>query len=128
MWEGEKSFVVSLARDITERKRAEQAAGQRAAVPDVRGPRRRRVLPARRSGPRAGREPRACESLGYTRDELIGMTPFDFDPDITTALVEDGARKLIAGETITFESRHRRKDGTTFPVELRGKAFWEGGR
>ena len=27
----------------------------------------------------------ACESLGYTRDELLGMTPIDFDPDVTPA-------------------------------------------
>ena len=71
---------------------------------------------------------RACESLGYTRDELIGMTPFDFDPDVTPARAQDGVRKLIAGETVAFESRHRSKDGTTFPVELRGRIFWEGGR
>ena len=29
---------------------------------------------------------------------------------------------------MAFESRHRRKDGTVFPVEVRGQAFWEGGR
>jgi PAS domain S-box-containing protein len=71
---------------------------------------------------------RTCESLGYTRDELLGMTPLDFDPDLTPALVKDRVRKLIAGEAIAFESRHRRKDGTVFPVEVRGQAFWEGGR
>jgi PAS domain S-box-containing protein len=71
---------------------------------------------------------RACESLGYSRDELIGMTPFDFDPDITPASIEDLGRRMTGGEAIGFESRHRRKDGTTFPVEVRGKAFWEGGR
>jgi PAS domain S-box-containing protein len=71
---------------------------------------------------------RACESLGYTRDELLGMTPFDFDPDLTPALVEQHVRKLEEGETIAFEARHRRKDGTVFPVEVRGKAFREGGR
>ena len=27
-----------------------------------------------------------------------------------------------------FEDRYRRKDGTVFPVEIRGKAFWEGDR
>jgi PAS domain-containing protein len=26
---------------------------------------------------------RACESLGYTREELIGMAPLDFDPNLT---------------------------------------------
>jgi PAS domain S-box-containing protein len=71
---------------------------------------------------------RACESLGYARDELIGMTPFDFDPDVTPGMVEDRIRKLNESETIAFEARHRRKDGTIFPVEIRGKVFWEGGR
>jgi PAS domain S-box-containing protein len=71
---------------------------------------------------------RACESLGYTRDELIGMTPFDVDPDLTPALAQDRVRQLVAGETIAFEARHRRKDGTVFPVEVRGQAFWEDGR
>ena len=70
----------------------------------------------------------ACVSLGYTREELLGVTPFDFDPDLTDADHEERERKLNAGQTIAFESRHRRKDGTVFPVEVRGQAFWEGGR
>jgi two-component system, sensor histidine kinase and response regulator len=71
---------------------------------------------------------RACESLGYTRDELLGMTPFDFDPDLTPALLEDRVHKIIVGETVAFETRHRRKDGTVFPVEVRSRAFLEGDR
>jgi PAS domain S-box-containing protein len=70
---------------------------------------------------------RACESLGYNRDELIGMTPLDFDPDHTPARREDLRRQLQAGKMPAFESRHRRKDGTVFPVEVRGQAFQEGG-
>jgi two-component system, sensor histidine kinase and response regulator len=70
----------------------------------------------------------ACESLGYTRDELLGMTPLDVDPDVTPAALDEIERKLSAGEMMAFESRHRRKDGTIFPVEVRGQAFREGGR
>src|SRR5205807_4284910 len=70
----------------------------------------------------------ACESLGYTRDELVGKTPSDFDPDITPAMMEELNRNLNAGEMVALESRHRRKDGTLFPVDVRGRAFWEGGR
>ncbi len=29
---------------------------------------------------------------------------------------------------VAFETVHHRKDGTTFPVEVRVRPFWEGGR
>jgi two-component system, sensor histidine kinase and response regulator len=70
----------------------------------------------------------ACQSLGYTRDELVGMTPLDFDPDVTPAMLEEFGRRLDAEEMLVFESRHRRKDGSVFTVEVRGRPFWEGGR
>jgi two-component system sensor histidine kinase/response regulator len=72
----------------------------------------------------------ACESLGYTRDELLGKTPddLDFDPDITPAMIEELRRRLDAGETFAVETRNRRKDGSLFPVEVRGRPFREGGR
>jgi PAS domain S-box-containing protein len=70
----------------------------------------------------------ACESLGYAREELVGKTPADFDPDVTPAMIAELDRKINAGEMVAFESRHRRKDGAIFQVEVRGRAFWEGGR
>jgi C4-dicarboxylate-specific signal transduction histidine kinase len=35
---------------------------------------------------------------------------------------------MLNGETVTFETRHSRKDGTSFPVEVRGGQFEQGGR
>ncbi len=72
----------------------------------------------------------ACESLGYSRQELIGMSPFNFDAGTerdrpSTHQVES---QLDAGETIEFETWHRRKDGSAFPVEVRGRPFWLGER
>src|SRR4029453_62669 len=48
--------------------------------------------------------------------------------DLEPTVVEDRIRQFLAGEAVAFESRHRRKDGTVFPVETRGKSFREGGR
>ena len=56
------------------------------------------------------------------------MTPLDFDLNVTPAVLESLTRSLDAGELLAFESSHRRKDGTIFPVEIRGQAFYEAGR
>jgi PAS domain S-box-containing protein len=71
---------------------------------------------------------RACDSLGYTREELIGMTPADFDVGLDEASIQRVRQRLVAGETLTFETRHRRKDGTVFPVEIRSAPFEQDGR
>jgi PAS domain S-box-containing protein len=70
----------------------------------------------------------ASESLGYSRDELIGMAATDFDPDADAVFNRGMRERLDAGEILTFESRHRRKDGTEFPVEVRIRKFEQGGR
>ncbi|HEY1191136.1 MAG TPA: PAS domain S-box protein, partial [Gemmata sp.] len=70
----------------------------------------------------------ACASLGYARDELIGLTPADFDPDVTPEGLAGIFAGLGAGGTVAFDSRHRRKDGTVFPVDLRIRPFEMGGR
>ncbi|HEV8393507.1 MAG TPA: PAS domain S-box protein [Vicinamibacterales bacterium] len=69
----------------------------------------------------------ACDSLGYTRDELVGMSPKDIDLD-TDFQTRIGSR-LESEQVLAFDSRHRRKDGSTFPVEVRLRRFrMDGGR
>jgi PAS domain S-box-containing protein len=70
----------------------------------------------------------ACESLGYCREELIRMTPYDFDADLDPAVLDGMKARLDAGEVFAFDTHHRRKDGTVFPVEVRVRSFWEEGR
>jgi PAS domain S-box-containing protein len=72
---------------------------------------------------------RACENLGYTREELIGNSIFLFDVHFSPEWLEQNVRPpMEAGETMIFETRHRRKDGTTFPVEIRARTFQYQGR
>ena len=70
----------------------------------------------------------ACFSLGYSREELIGTHPRDFDSGLDEASIQRLRQRITAGETVTFETRHRRKDGTSFPVEIRAGQFEQGGR
>lgn len=65
----------------------------------------------------------ACRSLGYDRDELIGMSALDIDPDFSPDLFKATLTKLLAQGSVTFESRHRTKSGQIFPVELTANLF-----
>ncbi len=60
---------------------------------------------------------RACINLGYTRDELLARQVFDLDPMATPEGSAATRRNLQASGKTIFESVHKRKDGTTFPVE-----------
>ena len=62
----------------------------------------------------------ACASLGYEREELERLRVWDVDPlaagrDDPATLWEKGATAL--------ETLHRRKDGSTFPVEIRSETI-----
>ncbi len=62
----------------------------------------------------------ACENLGYTKEELIGLTPVDLKPEHTTDTFADLLAPLRNGKTdhIKFETIHRRKDGSRYDVEV----------
>jgi two-component system, cell cycle sensor histidine kinase and response regulator CckA len=61
---------------------------------------------------------RAAEVLGYARDELIGMTVRELrDPETLSDFPARVAEQLATGAAV-FETRYRRKDGSTFPVEI----------
>ncbi len=62
---------------------------------------------------------RTCESLGYTREELIGQKPSLFAVHLTPERQEWVLQQLRDGQAVAYDSVHRRKDGSTFPAEVR---------
>lgn len=62
----------------------------------------------------------ALDNLGYTMDEMRSMDPLDLKEDITTAAFRKILDRLISGHdtVVRFETTHRRKDGTKYPVEV----------
>ena len=63
----------------------------------------------------------AQENLGYTLDELQSLTPVDLKPDFTLKDLEAILKPLRYGteNLVTFRTRHKRKDGTFYPIECR---------
>jgi len=111
--------ILVVVRNITASKRAEEAlrkseekyrslldqAADSIAMHDETG----RIVDVNR---------KMCQSLGYSRQELLSMSIGDIDPDA----IRVGRGKLwtavLAGESFTFESSQIRKDGIAIPVEV----------
>ena len=113
-FEGEE-HVFLFVQDITERKRAEQRLKLvNAAIDKSRTPfywinPAGRVVYVNES---------ACQSLGYCADELIGMRPWDFDPNFPPEAWDSLWAEVSQKGSVSFEAYHRSKDGTVFPVEV----------
>ncbi len=60
----------------------------------------------------------ASESLGYTSEELLQLTIPDIDVKMTPEGWTEYWHERSAGGLRRFETRHRRKDGTTIPVGI----------
>src|SRR5271165_294204 len=127
---GELVEIVGTTVDITELKRAEEAlresetrfrtfvdhAGDALFVQDL------------EQGTIVDLNRAACDSLGYTRQELIGKTPLAFHLDSDRAGIETATELAAAGETAFDRHWHRRKDGSLFPVEVHTSLVSYGGR
>jgi PAS domain S-box-containing protein len=61
---------------------------------------------------------RACEELGYDRDELVGKSVWDVDATADADRARSFWQDLPADTPRRFEGRLERADGSTFPVEI----------
>jgi len=70
----------------------------------------------------------ACEHLGYSREELLQMTPMDINSPEFASLVPEKIKYLEQHGYALFEVAHVRRDGTTFPVEINSKVIQYNGK
>ncbi len=110
-----------VGRDVTGRKLAEESLRRFRAAMDASGDSifivdpSLRILDVNRT---------ACESTGYTREELLSMTADRLMPRFSRDEVQRGFREAIARlpETFVFETELLRKDGSELPVDVYRRA------
>ncbi|MCK5105444.1 MAG: PAS domain S-box protein, partial [Cyclobacteriaceae bacterium] len=111
---GDPKYFIAVVEDITERKQAEdkfellvEQAGDAFFILDYDDA----IIDVNHQ---------ACLSLGYSRKELLKMKISQVDIEVVDK--QHKSRfwdSLNTGQYITFEGVHQRKDGSTFPVEVR---------
>jgi PAS domain S-box-containing protein len=112
---GDLKQIIEYCVDITERKRAEEEARRRMLLSEYS---RDVILFVRRDDGRILEANRAAlQAYGYSRDELLTRTVHDLRADATQAQVLDQMLQADS-QGVLFETIHRRKDGSTFPVEV----------
>ena len=67
----------------------------------------------------------ARRNLGYSSREMRQLTPLDITPKMTRRKFSNLLKPLRTGENeqIIFETVHKRKDGSLYPVEIRLQLF-----
>lgn len=115
---GDVEDIICVVRDITERKKTEDALEEEAI-------RRRILIDQSRDGivvlDQDGRvyeaNQRFADMLGYSAEEVRQLHVWDWDTQWTSEELL-GKIRLVDAVGDHFETRHRRKDGTVYDVEI----------
>ena len=110
-----REFNCAFMRDITDRKRAEAQLHLTQFAIERAGDMAFWVAPSSRL---LLVNAVACEWLGYSKEELLGMAVSDIDPNYRQ---EDWARHwedLRQAGRLRFETQHQSKSGDVYPVEV----------
>ena len=130
----DEQIVQAIFRDITERQAALHERKQAELALELEVLRRNAIFNASsdgihimdRDGNLIEANDRFAQMLGYTPSEIVGLTVLDWDgqfsPEVLRKILQD--KSLDGG---TFETIHRRKDGSIFPLEISRQAMeWQG--
>ena len=120
---GGREYNFGLAVDVTERKRLEDSLRRTQFIVDHSQDFVHWLSP---EGRFLYVNDASCRRLGYSREELLGMTVADIDP--LAALTWSGRFQEIRERGCSaFETLHRTKEGESFPVEVTADYVCYGG-
>jgi PAS domain S-box-containing protein len=121
---GEIAEILCIGNDISERKRAQEVLHRYELLA---GHSRDIILFMRRDDGRIVEANLAAENAyGYSRDELLRLTVHDLRAVETRGATAEQMEQADA-RGILFETVHRRRDGSTFPVEVSSRGGTIGG-
>jgi len=122
-WEG-RPATLNFATDITARKRAEEQSRILAEMVDI-APSSITVHDYRGNFLFANQK--TFDIHGYSRSEFLDLNLADLDVPESAAHIEEHMKRVAERGEDVFEVRHRRKDGSTVPMEVHIKqAEWSG--
>jgi PAS domain S-box-containing protein len=121
--DGRFAGAVSLARDVTdERRTAEQLAESQRRFGAVFENSLDAILLMDDAGRYVDANPAACQLLGYTRDEIVGLHVSDVTRGVDRGGIPELMRRFLAAGTSDGEYTVVRRGGATREVEYRSVA------
>ena len=121
---GELLGYIGTITDITERKQAEESLQMMRFSVDHAAD---SIFWISREGRILYVNNAACMERGYSREELLGMSIFDLDPDYQPGVWGPHFEDLKRRGSITLNTRHRTKGRVVYPIEVNANYVAIGG-
>ena len=118
-----KRLILTVARDITERKKAEEELRLRSKLLDNATD---FIFLRELDGTYTYVNETALKALGYSREEFLKLKVDQLTASGYTWVKGSLMEELKEKDTVTFETVHQRKDGYTIPVESRSRLIESG--
>ncbi|WP_066382855.1 PAS domain S-box protein [Anabaena sp. CA = ATCC 33047] len=125
---GEIGGIIIFSEDITQRKQAEQSlAKELVRIQTLFNTSFDGIVILDEQGNVLDANPRFAQMLGYTPEEITRLNIYDWDAEFTTEELQQLMSDYIHFKSGVLETRHRRKDGSIYDVEISSSVVeWEG--